>query len=304
MSNNTFNIATERQAHEAAQSAMQSRKNAAAEPYFTPKAEVAQRHSVTVNDGKITLTDAATRHHEHGTIYASPSRPGFITVPGMGETTVEAAKASGLIPHTWQEGQPLPFETPAKDPEKGTEAGTEDKAAKKDLSVAEHQAKIAGDILDTVDRQYGSAVTDHYIDQVVSTGELPEDGLPPTVTATMVKQVMQGYIAQADAVLTPVGASVPMLQEMLSDEELHQARSYTLTKATDGLAELGRVAVDRLSMLPQTDPESFLDMLSEMPQQERQCIRQDPKTGKYLVAVPGHPEMEFAAAVRIGLVRV
>lgn len=307
----SFTISSEQEAQQIA------RQAAAPQPQdpmmgWRPAAEIAQRHEVTINQGgEITSANSTTRVSGHNTFTISQPRPGFVDVPGMGETTVEAAKAAGLIPRTWQEGDALPFDGPAKAAQKGTEAGTregtenaDDEGDKKELSVAEHRAKVAGEILDNVDKALGAAVTDAMIERAVETGELPLDMLPKGFTETQMKQVEQGYIAQADSVLAPVGASVTMLQEFLDEGELLQARRYTLAGSKDDLADLGRKAVDRLATLPKTDHEGFLSMLSDMPQRERQCIRQDSKTGEYRVTVPGHPEMSFGAAVRLGLVRV
>lgn len=276
---------------------------------FRPAAITADRHEIIFRDGQLAEVKASSKTMGVPTGYAQQQRPGFVQIPGVGETTIEAAKCAGLLPLTWQEGDRLPFDgAPERDSDKsakGTDKAPEAAQDKQpEPTVAEHKVKVAGDILDRADTALGAEVTDSFINAAVESGELPEEGLPEGFTPVMVKQVYQGFVAQADAVLAPVGASVALLQDMLTDDELRQARQHTMTKANDDLADLGRVAVDRLAMLPKTDPEGFMQMVADMPAAERKCIDFDKKRGEWLVKVPGKPVMSYGAAVRMGIIRV
>lgn len=287
---------------------MQSRLNGGKEnaPYFTPKGMTSGRQEVNVVGGKVVSVVSQDKTFGVPTHYITEPKPGFISIPGLGETTVAAAKAGGLIPHTWKEGDALPFDKVPGTAKAAAVGGDAEPAEGKsgDLSVAEHRAKVAGQILDKVDQTHGAAVTDRYINAAVDTGEIPVDGLPQGVTPTMVQQVVAGYIAQADSVLAPVGASVALLQELLDDNELRRARQSTLAGMKSDLAQLGQIAVERLARLPETDPEGFQEMVDGMTAKDRAMLRRDKSSGVWMVRAPGHPEMSFAAAVSVGLVRV
>ena len=307
MSQNTIHL-TEAEAVRMADEAAAARRST---PYngFQPAAITSDRHEVIIRGGQVAEVKSASKTLGVPTGYAEHHRPGFIRIPGAGETTIAAAKAAGFLPHTWQEGDKLPFDDapkgPQSDPQRGSDKATEAAEDKpQERTVAEHRAKVAGDILDRADKALGAEVTDKYLSDAVETGVIPEEGLPEGFTPVMVKQVYQGYVAQADAVLAPVGASVALLQDMLTDDELPQARHHTLSKDSDSLADLGRAAVNRLAMLPKTDPEGFMQMVADMPAAERKCIDFDKKRGEWLVKIPGKPTMSYGAAVRMGLVRV
>lgn len=307
MSQNTIHL-TEAEAVRMADEAAAARRSAP-QNGFRPAALTSDRHEVIIQGGQVAEVKSASKTLGVPTGYAEQSRPGFVKIPGAGETTIAAAKAAGLLPHTWQEGDKLPFDgAPERGSDKSAKATPDDteKApdAPKELTVAEHRAKVAGELLDRADKALGAEVTDSFLNAAVESGELPEEGLPAGFTPTMVKQVYQGFVAQADAVLAPVGASVALLQDMLSDDELRQARQHTLAKNSDDLAELGRAAVNRLAQLPQTDPEGFMQMVADMSPAERKCINFDKKRGEWLVSIPGKPVTSYGAAVRMGLVRV
>ncbi len=300
----SYTITTEQEAQQAAHFAQASRPN---DPNhgWRPKAEIASKQDMTFRGGELVSATSMFKTQDAVTHYAvAPTRPGYIAVPGLGETTVEAAKAAGLIPHNWQEGDASPFEEPAKGTDKAPEAGTKDGKGADDLSVDQHKAKVAGGILDAVDKAHGSAVTDALIERAIETGELPLDMVPQGFSEVQMKQVEAGYIAQANAALAPVGASVSLLQEMMTDAELLQARRATLAQSKEELAALGQLAVSRLAQLPQTDPEGFLQMVADMTPAERKCIRFDDTRREWIVKVPGKPAMSYGAAVHNGLIRV
>ncbi|MCV2863337.1 hypothetical protein [Defluviimonas sp. WL0075] len=299
-----FNITTEQEAQQVVLLAQASRPN---DPLhgWRPKAEIASKQEVVWQGGEMTKATSMFKTQDAVTHYAvAPTRPGYIAVPGFGETTVEAAKAAGLIPAHWKEGDANPFADPAKGTQdKGTEAGTKDGKGG-DLSVAEHQAKVAGGILDAVDKAHGSAVTDAMIERAVETGDLPLDMLPQGFSEVQMKQVHAGYIAQANAALATVGASVSLLESMMTDAELLQARRATLANSKAELAALGQMAVSRLAQLPNTDPEGFLQMVADMPPAERKCMSYDKSRQLWVVKIPGKPSMSYGGAVHAGFIRL
>lgn len=271
---------------------------------FRSSAMTAKTEQVTIQNGQVTSHTTTDKGFGAKTVYASPTEPGFIQLPGGGKTTVEAAKAGGLIPHTWNEGDPLPFDQAPKDALQSTLKGDQEKP--EETTQAEHIAKLAGDILRGVDQAHGPQVTDALVDQVADNGDPDSilEQLPNGVSPVHVKQVMAGYIAQANNMLSTVGASVPMLEELLDADELRQARRATLANAPEEMTRLGQIAVDRLAQMPTTDPETFRDMVEGMDAKARKMIRHDRNCGEWIVSIPGHPEMAYGAAVRLGLVKV
>jgi len=272
---------------------------------FQPAARIATRAEVNINNGAI--TSVTSGRAQPMTVYGTASKPGFIQLPGGGETTVEAAKAGGLIPHTWKDGDALPFDqAPAASQvaPKGAPDDTADKPA--GSAHDEHLAKLAGDILNHVDQTHGAHVTDALVDRVADNGDPDSilDQLPDGVSPVQVNQVMAGYIAQANDMLSTVGASVPLLQQMLNDDELRQARRATLSNSPEEMVRLGQAAVDRLAQMPTSDPDTFREMVEGMDPKARQMIRHDRNSGHWVVTLPGHPSMTYGAAVRLGLVKV
>lgn len=272
---------------------------------FRPAGVVAKLEEVTITNGVVTAAKSTAKSQSGiKTVYATPTEPGFIQLPGGGKTTVEAAKAGGLVPHTWNEGDPLPFDQAPKGAPPDAPTATQDKAP--DATHAEHIVKLAGDVLRGVDQVHGPGVTDALVDQVADNGDPDSilDQLPSGVSPVHVKQVMAGYIAQANDMLSTVGASVPLLEQMLDAEELRQARRATLSNVPEEMTRLGQMAVDRLAQMPKTDPDTFREMVEGMDAKARQMIRHDRNSGEWIVTLPGHPSMTYGAAVRLGLVKV
>lgn len=276
---------------------------------FRPAGMVAKLEEVTIQNGVITSAKSTAKSQSGiKTAYATPTEPGFIQLPGGGKTSVDAAKAGGLVPHTWNEGDPLPFDQAPKraptDAPKATPDGTQDGSP--DATHSEHLAKLAGEVLRGVDQVHGPQVTDALVDQVADNGDPDSilDQLPNGVSPVHVKQVMAGYIAQANDMLSTVGASVPLLEQMLDADELRHARRATLSNVPEEMTRLGQMAVDRLAQMPKTDPETFREMVEGMDPKARQMIRHDRNTGEWIVTLPGHPSMTYGAAVRLGLVKV
>lgn len=299
---------------EAAQDAMRYAREAKAQarnagPHRQTTAMVAERAEVTFNGGH--MTSGSQQKTREAVTYAAPrqGRPGFIQMPNGDETPIDAAKAAGLIPQHWQEGDPSPFDVPA---EGKPSAGKADaKAAAKEapkgseeLSATQHTVKAASDILAKADGTLGTGAVDELLAQAADLGDVPLDAIPEGFTEAQARQVYAGYVAQAEEALAPVNASVATLEETLTDAELLQARMATLTNSSDELAALGQMAVSRLAQLPQTDPEGFREMVEAMTPAERKHIRYDDHRGEWLVDVPGFGLMSYGAAVQGGWVRV
>ncbi|PVA11551.1 hypothetical protein DC366_00845 [Pelagivirga sediminicola] len=271
---------------------------------------------VTMKNGQL-VTDFDTSKAfgpSGGTAYAAPQlRPGHIMIPGAGETTIAAAKAGGLIPHTYKEGDPLPFDAPggAKDTSAANSTANGDQQKEqeqKELTVPEHRAKVASELLQGVDQMHGAHVTDGLLALAVEDGEPLSvlDQLPEGVSEPQVMQVYAGYVAQAEAVLSEraPGVSIDTLNDTLSDDELRAARHATVNGDADELARFGQMAQERLAGLPNSDPEGFQQMVDDMSAVERKCISFDKLSGEWRVSVPNHPVMSYGAAVRMGLIRV
>ena len=197
MSQNTIHL-TEAEAVRMADEAAAARRSAP-QNGFRPAALTSDRHEVIIRGGQVAEVKSASKTLGVPTGYAEQSRPGFVKIPGAGETTIAAAKAAGFLPHTWQEGDKLPFDdAPQRGSDKTTKATPDDteKApdTPKELTVAEHRAKVAGELLDRADKALGAEVTDSFLNAAVESGELPEEGLPEGFTPTMVKQVIKAAV--------------------------------------------------------------------------------------------------------------
>ena len=95
-----------------------------------------------------------------------------------------------------------------------------------------------------------------------------------------------------------------MLQEVLTDDELRDARRATLAKSNDMLQDLGRAAVDRLAKLPKTDPRGFQEMVDKMDAKSKEMLRFDRQQGDWILTMPDGNQMSYGAAVRLGIIRL
>lgn len=271
---------------------------------------IAHSHELTVKDGKETLIDRTKPLGGHTATATPATRPGFVNLPGVGLCEIKAAIAGGLLPEGWTPEQG--FDKPAEG-KAGSLAGNQD-AARSEAEDKEQsapnvtpamQAAVteAGRILDQVDQTHGAGVTDRYLSEIAETGEIPTEALPDGITEATIQTVYDGYVAQCNASLAEVGASVTMLENMLDADHLRVARQATLRQDKEVLKELGRLAQGRLATLPEKDPEAFAAMLEGMPPKEREALHLDPGSRRWTVRIPGQPEMSFAAAVKLKLVR-
>ncbi|MBY5973676.1 hypothetical protein KUV28_15060 [Ferrimonas balearica] len=284
------------------------------------KITTAAVHTSTMKDGQFS-TETVNKGFgpNGGTAYANATlRPGHVVIPGVGETTIDAAKAGGLLPQSYREGDPLPFDNAPKAAAEGNPKGAQadDKAnaaadtdTDVDDSPAAHRAKVASDILTGVDQAHGQHVTDGLLNHAVENGGDPEtvlDMLPEGVSEVQAKQVYAGYMAQAENTLAEraPSASIAMMSEVLSEDQLRAARMAVVNGDTDGFVSIANAAVDHLANMPKLDPEGFKAMLEDMPADERKALRYDRLSNDWRVTIPGQPEMSFGAAVRMGLVRV
>lgn len=276
------------------------------------KHTVASKAEVVMQGGRIVSVTEQAKVQGANTAYVNQPKPGFVKIGGT-DTPIAAAKAAGLLPEHWQPGMPIgPFGEPAAAPER-TKAGTRDADADKtpqDVSAKtahqQHLAKIAGDILLGVDQLHGPQVADALMNQVAESGDVDEimGQLPQGVNETHVKQVMAGYVAAADAAFAKAGSSLTAVEELLDEDQLREARRLTMVGNSEGLQDLGRIALDRLAQLPENDPQAFRDMLDAMPPAQRKMIVQTADKRGWMLKAPGHPEMSFGAAVRAGYIRL
>lgn len=243
-------------------------------------------------------------------------RPGHVVIPGVGETTIEAAINAGLLPQGWtpQQGfkQPVAGDnlTAGGHTQKGAQKATEGQRDGAEVDTDEATfasqkaaAEEAGRLLDAIDQSHGAAVTDAAISEVVETGYVPDE-LPEGVEPSAVDKIVAGYVAATNATLAETGASVPILMETLSDDELREARSAAVSNDPVKMKHLGRIAMTRLEQLPQTDPDGFREMLEGMTPAERKMLTQDDNSGQWVLRIPGRQPMSYGAAVRAGIIRV
>lgn len=273
--------------------------------------------------------EGTSRVHGKGTAYASDGlRPGHVVINGM-ETTIEAARKagfdlggegeqrrpfdgssfptiqpSGVQPNGVQKPSRGVEQQPAQKPVSAPQESREGQQDSTEGQTPQEVAQAASEALQSIEREHGVEAVDAGLDDVSDSGYLPdEDQLPQGVTTAAVEKIVAGYTAQANDALSGVGASVDMLMETLSDNDLREARRATIMGDSTKLQHLGARAVDALASLPTADPEAFAEMVEGMSPQERKALSRA-KNGDWIVTVPGRPALSFAAAVKAGIVRV
>lgn len=252
---------------------------------------------------------------------ASPQVPaGHVAVPGLGTTTIAAAIAGGLLPEGWKTGDASPFDfaggaqagslpaissaspaTPLAD-----SAALDAEADNDDLdSITRKTAvELASKALADVDNSLGADAVTTLLQSAADTGRIPDmDSLPDGVSEEAVGRIHAGFVAQADAALSSVGASVAGLSETLTDEELRVARAATINGDNDHLRALGQISLQRLAALPSANPDRFNDLIEGLPEDERKALRYDDTRGAWLIDHPTAGTMTFGAAVNLGIVR-
>jgi hypothetical protein len=143
----------------------------------------------------------------------------------------------------------------------------------------------------------GPIVVQALQEDTMVTGELPSE-LPEGVTREQVNTVVAGYVAQANAVLRPTGASVDLLTEFLNEGELREARIAAYRNDDEKLRTLGGSAMERLAQLPR-DPAHLAALTADWPK-DVQIIRRD---NTVWVKTPDWPqEMKWGDAVRARLI--
>jgi hypothetical protein len=279
--------------------------------------------------------DGQTRDHKAMIAFAEPGlRPGHIVIGGV-ETTIEAAKAAGIDVAPFDRAAPsnsggaatkrtearttgkrqwgiVLEDQQQRPPQRVIAAGQSASSDGQDDDTSEtpdaaHPARkaaveAASHTVQGIEQIHGSHVVDAGIEVAVNSGELPEE-LPSGVTSGHIEKIVAGYVASANETLSEVGATVNMLTETLTDDELREARRATVSGDAAKLQHFGTRAVEMLASLPTSDPESFAEMVAAMAPKERALLSQA-ANGDWLVTLPGKSPMGFGAAVRAGVVRV
>ena len=253
-------------------------------------------------DGRQVLKDIGAKQ-----VQLQPTvRPGNVIIPGVGETTIEAARAAGLLPPGFSEpaGVQSPIAAPA-----GNHQGDkqEAKVEQNEAPKGEPDATdAAAKIMDTLSGTIGNDAVVDSLWLAAETGDI-EACTPKGVSEADVATMVEGFTMQANAVLKsmPTGAaSVDMLMETLTEAELRGARKATITHDKDKLAHFGKLALDRMETLPYRNADAFEALIADMPVDERKALTYNDDRGQWMVSVPGRPPMSFGSAVRAGIVRI
>ncbi|MGC4025833.1 MAG: hypothetical protein QM744_12175 [Mesorhizobium sp.] len=238
------------------------------------------------------------------TATTKPGLPaGMIEIDGM-VTTIDAAVAGGLISR--EEAQAAQgFKQPAKatKPEAGQPKTQEVSDNDATISEAEKAVHAASASLVRLDEALGSEAVDAVLGDVAETGEIDFDSLPEGVDQGQAIQVIGGFIASAQSTLKGVGASIDLIDSLLTPEELRECRHATVAGDHAKLRHYGSRAVELFANLPISDPEAFQEMVDLMTPAERKALTQG-EEGDWRVTIPGKGTMAFGVAVRQGLVRV
>ncbi|BCA00456.1 hypothetical protein [Bradyrhizobium diazoefficiens] len=260
------------------------------------RTNTATNASITMSQGKASIVSGSA----HRATAVSSPRPGMVTVGGI-TTTVEAAKAGGLIPQDYQPGfnagvaaapqsnqqQPQFQQQPQSNDDNTIKATAEQAKAINASTAAIEQANEA----------IGNFAVSSLLEDAVVSGDIPSTP-PRGVSAEQVSAVVAGFEAQANAVLSETGASVSLLNDLLNESELRAARLATYRGNDRELRDLGNKAMDRLTKLP-NDPALFKAMTADW--HDIQITRG--KDGDTLVRAPGWPKaISWSAAVKQRLI--
>ncbi|RUV36282.1 hypothetical protein [Mesorhizobium sp. M7A.F.Ca.MR.148.00.0.0] len=278
---------------EAQAAAAQSRSTPAAAPTVQTSRKV---QVDTHGDGRQVTKDLSARAVDT----QRQVRPGNVLIGGV-ETTVEAARVAGLLPPGFNE--PVGGKTAAPAGNQQGEQKGQDEAAEDSAGDA---TDLAAAVMDTLAGALGAEAVETGIWQAAETGDV-ESSIPQGVTEDAVSAIVEGFTAQANAVLgaLPAGvASVDMLLETLNDGELREARMATIHNDREKLAHLGKTALGRMETLPYQNPQGFEALIADMPAAERKALSFSEERGEWVVKVPGRQAMSFGTAVRAGIVRV
>lgn len=227
-------------------------------------------------------------------------RAGNVYIPGVGETSIEAARMAGLLPSGFDgpAGANVTAGSPAGDNFSSTDRATQQPQPDAlPADIAE-----AGQLLDTLSVRYGSDYVDGAIWEIANGDDIPTEGIVPGVSQEHIDKVYQGYIAQAEQFMSGTGASVATLQETLTSDELRQARQAAVTGDRTALEHFGKVATQRLELLPSRDPEAFQELVDAMPENERRLLSFDENSQQWVIS--GTQPIPFATAVRNGWIKV
>ncbi|MEZ0058942.1 hypothetical protein ABIF26_004450 [Bradyrhizobium elkanii] len=261
------------------------------------RTNTASNASITMSQGKASIVSCSP----HRATATSSPRPGMVTVNGM-TTTIEAAKAAGLISQDYQPGfnagvaaapqsnqqQPQVQPQQPKSSDDNTIKATVEQAKAINASTA---------AIDQANEAIGNFAVSSLLEDAVVSGDIPTTP-PRGVSAEQVSAVVAGFEAQANAVLSETGASVSLLNDMLNKSELRAARLATYRGNDRELRDLGNKAMDRLTKLP-NDPALFKAMTADW--HDIQITRG--KDGDTLVRAPGWPKaMSWSAAVKQRLI--
>jgi hypothetical protein len=263
------------------------------------RTNAATNASIVMQGGRATITAGAT---SHASAVSSP-RPGMVTVGGI-TTSIEAAKAGGVIPQDYQPGfkagvaaapqsnqQPQVQQQPQQ-PQSNDE-NTIKATAEQAKSINASTAAI-----EQANEAIGNFAVSSLLEDAVVSGDIPATP-PKGISAEQVSAVIVGFEAQANAVLSETGASVSLLNDMLNESELRAARLATYRGNDRELRDLGNKAMDRLAKLP-NDPATFKALTADWGN-DVQITRG--KDGDTLVKAPGWPKaLAWSVAVKQRLI--
>ncbi len=252
---------------------------------------------ITYQGGAQTVQDLSVRQVQMSRVVPSDR----IVINGT-ETTRAAAIAAGVLVDdsggaNADSADPLPAGQPDA-PKTGNAADIEDaerEAAPEAVAAVQAAGAAMNDIIATV----GPTAANAYLQAGASEGAIPEN-LPEGVTQAQAEAVIDGYIASAGHTLAGAGSSVPMVQEMLTENELAIARRATVSGDKGLLRNLGQQARTRLEMLPTEAPDRMAQLLEGMSPGDRKMLSQ--RDGKWVLTTPSG-QMSWGTAVRQGLIK-
>ncbi len=214
------------------------------------------------------------------------------------ETTRAAAIAAGILGGEPGSEEPRPAGQPdANKTGNAADADDDEREAAPDAVAA---VAAAGATMNDIIASVGPTAANAYLMAGAGEGTIPEN-LPEGVSQAQAETVIDGYIASANHTLAGAGASVPMLNELLTDNELAVARRATVSGDKGLLRNLGQQARSRLELMPTQAPERMAELLQTMTPEDRKMITE--RNGSWVLTMPDGQSTSWGNAVRSGIIK-
>lgn len=147
----------------------------------------------------------------------------------------------------------------------GPQSQSKQSQSKDGVKYASAEERVADGILQAADKQFGAEAVNQILDQVVASDNLDNlaEILPEGISVEQANKAMAGYVAWANRTLEPIGITGAAFSAVLSAHDLQTVRRATLNQDTQAVIAWGKEAKERLSRMPDSEPEAFMELAAE-----------------------------------------